>query len=269
MGAWIKDLLAKEAAKEALRFIAPLLVAIGLAALGSFSLTGLLGVTLWVTVPLFLLLTVVFGIAAVAIYRRMFSFRPSFPPLRPDFRVKSATIRYEYRAIDRMRYSRKWTLQARRDGLDRLTDKYSWTGTGSVQLSAPLNGQDVQHRDRRGVWQQYDILFGRQISKGDEIDVEVVWDLEDTLETAVDFFSTSIDKPTDKLEMIFRAYQGSRIEDVLLERCRTLELDQAYWTEARRPDDDRLVRWEIRKPTFGHHYRVSWNDPDRSGPNLD
>jgi len=263
VGKWFKDLLAKEGVKETLHLVVPIAFGLSAAAVGSFSFGEILELSLLVTVPLFVFVGLILSTAAAVAYRRFFTRRPHYPAVPQDFRVLKSTIRYEFRTPYRMVYARKWRLRALKDGHDRLTDKYSWTGFGEIRMSAPLDGQRVSTLDRQGVWNRYDVHFGRTLSKREEIEVEVVWELEDTLETSVDFFSKTIERPTDELEMVFRTYPGSPVQAVSLQQCRTLELDVPHWSDQRTIDEDRFVRWLVKRPKFGQLYRVSWIDKSR------
>ncbi len=139
------------------------------------------------------------GLITLYIYSRCSEYIPKFKKL--DFQYKVLRKEYSYEYIDKSRIKFKKIVQLKSliDNLDRFHDRYCWSGCNYVTPKCENREFQYAPTVRRGVYQEYDILFDRKLKKGDIIDIAISFELEDISGTADPHMSTTISAPTDNL----------------------------------------------------------------------
>jgi len=86
-----------------------------------------------------------------------------------------------------MTYRRTYTLKALKKGLGHFVDKYRWTGQGSPVPSSLIRDQQIRLTEIKNVWQFFEVWFPRNLQKGEALDVDIQWKLEDPDRKAIPF----------------------------------------------------------------------------------
>lgn len=147
------------------------------------------------------ILTIAILLIGIKIYIRNSRSIPVFPKAESDFLILDKEISIRFHSLEDIRYRKKFTLKALRKGLDRYTDKYKWSGDGEVRVRSGHDEHQLRLTHRSALWQWYDLCFDRMLNKGDTIDIEVIWQIEDKNKTAIPFISTTVEEPTESLKM--------------------------------------------------------------------
>jgi len=183
------------------------------------------------------------------------------PRPRSDFKLLEKEIAYKYLDEKHMEYTKRLRLKALRSGLDRYPDRYSWTGSGTVNLRTSIDNQDVKLTKRRNVWQLYDVYFGRPLNKGEEIEVKVIWNLYDEKSTALPFASSTVEEPLDLLKI--KIILPDKLKPQYASCVTTLSLGgvKTPISSFEKPFNEKgenEVEWIIKKPKLLHTYEISW-----------
>ena len=195
--------------------------------------------------------------------RRFSSTIPHYPRVRPKFLILEKEIIFEYRSKTKMTYRRRYKLQALRDDLSTFQDKYRWTGSGTATLSTAIPEHRVQDTERLNVWQFYEVNFGRALQRGEIIEIEVVWQLEDPEEKAVHFCSATVDEPTKLLTMTLRIPPELGVRTVQQEVAMSIGARHIIQSESANLNRMGELSWRINKPRLLHYYEIRWDFPDQ------
>lgn len=195
-------------------------------------------------------------LALLLLYERSSRYRAKMPAQDFDFRVLNKSVVYEYQNLTHMTYKKIYKLKALRRGLQVFPDRYSWTGTGPVTVRSVRRDQVFHETERINVWHYYEVRFGRTLSKGEEVDIEIVWDLEDAAHTAVPFLSADIVEPTDKLSLTVALPRSLGVQAVTAEASAGAK--RPYESTQLKLDGAGRAEWVIDDPQLFHHYELRW-----------
>lgn len=203
----------------------------------------------------------------VVLYRHISRHLPMFPRIDSDFRVIRKELSYKYLDRTHMVYSKKVKLKALRNGLDEYHDRYAWSGSGKVELRSMVSSQRLVTGDKKNVWQLYVLKFPWTLKKGETIETEVNWDLEDTRNAAVPFASATVEEPTDCLVLSVSLPAALGVAEVTCEVSSGIGAKKPFSSELRKLDRHGEMIWEIRKPKLLYHYEIKWMfDPGEPQP---
>ena len=194
----------------------------------------------------------------IILLRKFSRRRPYFPNLDVDFEVVKFEITYQYTDATHMIYRKRKRLRALRKGLSVYYDKYRWTGTGTVTMTS-LKGQPVHQTVKQGLWQLYEIAFQKSLGKGEEIETEITWQLEDIGRTAVPFISTTIEEPTDFLQFNLVLPPEFGVTHVTVEESSQMGSRKPFESLLIEPDGAGVFRWVEPRPRLLYHYQMKWD----------
>jgi hypothetical protein len=186
---------------------------------------------------------------------------PRFPKPTFDYDVLEKHLTYTFDEYRPVRYIKRCKLRARRSGLTAYVDKYSWTGKGPIVIKSDVPEHAFRERERRNVWQYYEIAFNRTLKKDEEIETELVWTLDDRERVAVPFFSSDIDEPTHRLVLRLELNGTHRVRQVIADSSITIGSCAPYETHTIVPDRHGVAEWVIKRPKLLHHYELHWVVP--------
>jgi hypothetical protein len=218
--------------------------------LSSFLVGGLAGLVLC---------GLVFG--SVKVYKAFQSpntLKPDFPVIDANFEILDLKILYDHKEIDRMVYTKRKKVRALKDNLDRYVDRYNWTGKGTVAPQSLRRSEKYVETDRKSTWQYYELRFERALKKGEELDVDVVWNLEDLEKVAVPFISATIEEPTNSLSLKVKFPDGSNVDHVIKEISPFIGAKMPF-SSVREDITEMEYEWIVRKPKLLFHYELRWD----------
>lgn len=111
---------------------------------------------------------------------------------------------------------------------------------------------------RKNVWQCYEIRLERTLTKGDEIDTEVIFHMEDRDRKAVPFFSGTIEEPTDYLKLDLRLPPDLGITKVIIEVSTGIGASKPTRSEVLNLNNHGEVSFEVKRPILFYHYEMKW-----------
>ncbi len=119
------------------------------------------------------------------------------------------TKKFESGFIDELNLSREIAICSDCNALDRINDKYIWTGKSEAKLPhGKANVRSIQKlEDKPGIWKYFEVVFDRRLQKGEKINLSYQWPTIKMCKTSSPFISTLTDVPTKKI--IFNINLGS------------------------------------------------------------
>lgn len=208
--------------------------------------------------PLILTALVLVSLSSVALYRRFSRFYPRFGRLDFDYSLVQKDIRYIRKEDGHIIYTKRCRLHALKDGLDTYRDKYHWTGTGASAPQSTIKGQTAYLTIRKNVWQFYEVRLQKTLNHGDELDVELRWDLEDADRKAVPFFSATIEEPTRCLTLHLSLPRSLGIKTVTYEVSSSIGASRPSRSSDEQLDNECEITKNIDGPLLFHHYELKW-----------
>jgi hypothetical protein len=199
------------------------------------------------------------ALIALLLYRRLNRFRPNFPRLDFDFQVLEKEISYEYLDKTHMVYKKRNRIKALKNGLDTYRVKYRWTGRGGIDIKSGIPEQQIVETVRKNVWQVYEIRLQRSLKKGDIIETEAIWDLEDQAGRAVPFFSATIEEPTDLLRFNLSLNPALSVREVTCETSSGIGAGKPFDSFIKPLDKHSEIKWEIHSPRLLYYYEMKWS----------
>jgi len=253
--------LAGVAVFEALKSLAWGLVSLVVGFIGVHNLIKYLPVLAPYKIPLLALAIVLSFIIGIFIYERMTRNLPRFDRVNSDVRILEKTISYDYRKSDKIIYRRQYRLKILRNGVDKFTDRYRWSGSGNVDPKSAKPEHTIHHLPEEHFFRFFEIRFNHPFKRKSIVEADVIWELADPLGISHPVISATIYEPTDKLIM-----------QVILPP--TGEIPKAAHTSA--PEIGAIINvetweaafsngnaeiWPIDKPRLLHYYEVRWRRP--------
>lgn len=178
-----------------------------------------------------------------------------------DFEILEKAVSYECHNRTAISYRRRYKLRALRDGLDTYKDKFHWTGAEVPSVKSNTRGHVVTLTVKRNIWQLFDIRFDRALTKGGEIETEVLWEVTDTAKRSVPFISIWVEEPTKVLTLRVAFPSDLGIYDVVRESSYSLGAKVPYSTVAAKTDDHGVHTWQVPEPKLLHSYALNWTWP--------
>jgi hypothetical protein len=207
-----------------------------------------------------------FGAAAMSLYLRYSKFRPNFERLEFDFEIVEHEIVYRYMSGDAIEYRKRKKLRALRNGLRQYHDKYHWTG--SPEQKDPISGvagHIVRLTRRDTVWQLYEVDLELPLRKGQTVQTEVIWFLNDKEHVSMPFISATIEEPTDGLKFELNFAPETGVQTIACSIQAAIGGKNVLAAETQEVSSTGHVAWKPDgRPKLLHHYQVSWVFPLRS-----
>ena len=184
--------------------------------------------------------------------------RPFFPKLDSDFHILEKEITFKYTSPTEIIYKRKYKLRALKKNLERFNDRYCWTGsTEPKKMTCSNKDQWIDRAKVRDVYRFFDVVLERAFQKGEEVNIEIIWELEDPNHDAGPFISATIFEPTDKLIMNVELADCLGVSTVIMEHSADTGTKKHYKTSTAQLSN-RKYTWPIKTPNLLHLYRIRW-----------
>lgn len=212
--------------------------------------------------PLTALLVSMSGLIFIVLYQRYYRYRPTFPALDFDFRIIEKEISYEYKDKTHITYRKRCLLKSLRDNLDVYYDKYHWTGLGRIDVKSAIKEHQYRETVNKNVWRFYEIRLQKSLKRGEEIETELIFDLEDIDNKAVPFLSATIEEPTDLLLMSISLPHSLGVREATCESSTGIGARRPFLSKTVPIDRNGQVKWSIKEPRLLHHYEVRWSFPE-------
>jgi len=194
----------------------------------------------------------------LVLYYKLHRYRPKFPAINFDYRLLEKELTYEYQDKTHMVYKKRNMLKALKNNLDGYHDKYRWTGKGTVETKSAIKEHLFRESQQKCIWQFYEINFQKFLKKGETIETELLWDLEDIEGRAVPFFSATIEEPTDCLKFNLSLNPELGVKEAICEVSFSIGAKKPLQTKTVLLDRNGYAEWIINNPKLLHHYEMRW-----------
>jgi hypothetical protein len=198
----------------------------------------------------------------LAVYRKI----RYYPPLKKqqlDFTQLKRELCFIYQNDRRtFVYHRSITLKPLRAGLSTYKNKFMWTGKTLPRIVCDTKRHQLNLLDRKGVWQYYEINFGRALNLTETETTVLTFTMIDPEHTFTPFISATIDEPTDELKMKLHIPPEFGVTEATCEFSYNMGANVPCETRLLNLDHDGWLEWPIEKPRMHHYYELRWKKPD-------
>jgi len=189
--------------------------------------------------------------------------RASEPFRSRQFQAKLLLREVVYQYVDKthMKHMKRFKVVALVSGLAHFTDRYCWTGMGTVKMAIVTPGQVLQG-PRKAVaqmWDFYDVHF-RPLKRGEVEEIAVEWDLHDESGLAQPLLASGIYEPTDLLILRVILPRDLAPQKVNLYMFRDfVETAPAEVHIGRYDHVTGEIEWPVKHPLLAAKYAVVWS----------
>ncbi len=179
---------------------------------------------------------------------------------KTQYKTLSKYIEYHRHHDDSLSVSRTINIESNVNGLDRIKDRYLWTGESDAAL--PKRGQNVSsiHSEESiGIWRYFSINFNQTLNKGNALRIGYKWNKIPNCKTSSPFVSTDTEYETKNIIFDIKLGKEYANRDVILEEFRSIESEVPILSSRCRLDEEGHYRWEINRPIRYRYYRVRWS----------
>ena len=177
---------------------------------------------------------------------------------KTEFEILEKEIVHEYTSLDKLIHRRRFRILALKDDLDCYYDKFFWSGD-DFTMRTDIPGHQVALSGKISLYDMYEYRFGKKLQKNEEIDLEVVWELNNSSQKAIPFFSTTIEEPTKVLIMILKIPPSSGIKKVVCYTSGTVGAKKPFESEELSRDSNGDYSWKIQNPKLLYSYEINWS----------
>lgn len=198
------------------------------------------------------------------VYRRRFSYIDfgGYPTkcMRKPYKILRKTIKYRRNPDDTLTLIRSVFIRAKQNGLDRVQDRFLWTGKTAAAYPRPKKGvARIQEEKHIGIWKYFSAVFDEPIREGDTKDVEYRWNKIRDCSSSSPFVSTDTEFPTK--ELVFDICLGKEYanREIIFEEYRSIESECPISSERDALDEEGRIKWTIERTRRFRYYRARWS----------
>ena len=210
---------------------------------------------------LMVLATVVCLLVGILAYRAMTRNLPRFDRVNADVRILKKTISYDYRSPTQIIYRRQYSLKILRNGVDKFTDRYRWSGKSEIEPKSVKPEHSIHHLAEEHFFRFFEIRFNHAYNRKATVEADVIWDLSDPEGISHPVISATIYEPTDELVMHVILPPKGEIPTATHTIAPEIgaKINAETW-EA--PFSNNNVEiWPLQKPRLLHYYELRWKKP--------
>ncbi len=183
-----------------------------------------------------------------------------------DFLLEKLEIRYEWKSPQEIIYSRRYRLRALKNDVDRFPDRFRWSANGRLEMKTTVAGHLIAQHSPNSLYDSFEICFNLPCRKGQVIETEVIWELDDLNCKSRPFISRSIYEPTEELVMQLQLPATWNIDKVSTWETPSAgakrNIDANY-----KPVNNGKCEWSPDKPLKDkYHYEIRWDWPETLRP---
>jgi hypothetical protein len=168
---------------------------------------------------------------------------------------------YEYIDMNHIIYQKQIKLKVLCKNIDRYYDKYNWTGDEKPKIISANKDHTIVPTTKRDSFQQFEVHFGRNYSKGEIIDLHLTFELEDSKNKANTAISSTIVEPTKYLKLKVKISKDHRDGAANAEIFPIIDSRIALEKCEKNFDNNGVIDWEISNPPMLLVYSIRWNMP--------
>ena len=179
---------------------------------------------------------------------------------KTQYRIISKTIKYKRNSNDdSLTVTRAVEVKSNVNGLDRIKDRFLWTGNSEANL--PKRGKNVvsiHPEDSIGIWKYFSVNFNQVISKGDMLSVSYTWKNLKDCRSSSPFVSTDTEYETKNILMEIDLGTEYHNREIIIEEYRSIESECPIHSARVQLDDEGRYKWAINKPKRYRYFRARW-----------
>lgn len=179
---------------------------------------------------------------------------------KTQYKILSKTVKYQrHPEDDSLSVSRSVDVKSNVNGLDRIKDRYLWTGDSDANL--PKRGKNVlsiHPEESIGIWKYYSVNFNQVISKGNNLRVAYKWPKIKNCTSSSPFVSTDTEYDTKKILIDVNLGKEYANKELMLEEYRSIESECPISSTRAQFDEEGRYQWVISRPKRYRYFRVRW-----------
>lgn len=224
---------------------------------------------IWLSVILGVVILIQAGCVIGSVIWKRVSYKSYYYPKQRvpyKYSVESLTVNYTLnertensQTVYDLDLSRDVTVRANVSELDRISDKYLWTGASEAKLPVKVNKvRSIQKlEDKPGVWKYFEVIFTNKIECNDVIDVSYKWPTIKDCKTASPFISTLSDVPTKKITFKINLGHDYAGKPIHLEERRSIDGDNMLSHKDYQLDSNGCIEISVSPKRF-RYFIVFW-----------
>lgn len=182
------------------------------------------------------------------------------PYQKTQYKTLSKTITYQRHNDNSLSISRTIEIESNVNGLDRIKDRYLWTGKTDSGLPKKVkNVSSIHAEESIGIWKYFSVNFNQTINKGNKICVGYKWKNIPNCISSSPFVSTDTEYETKHILFEVKLGQEYANKEIILEEFRSIESEVPISSICTRLDEEGGYKWELNHPTRHRYFRVRWN----------
>lgn len=211
--------------------------------------------------PLSIIIGLVFTIYFLQYYRNRSMFLPQFPKFNFNFIWHEYEITHKYINITHIVHTRRYKIEALKDGLTTFNERFFWTGGDeNYSIKCLSKGHTLSFLQKENLFNHYAVSFGRTLRKGDIEEVIIEWQLHDPEKKAQPFISTPIKEPTLKLKLVVIFPELMNVQEIAKEISFPHGRKIPIYFKSEIVENG-IFKWESSKkskPKLFYHYEIRW-----------
>lgn len=225
-----------------------------------FLVSGIAAARAWNGIASVYLAVALGSIVSIALFALLMALRQSrvvVPAAAADYKFTRMKLAINYTDPTKVSYRRRYCVEALRNGLDRIGDSYAWTGDKILQVGCTAG--DCEYRDggRSGLFTLFELIFPTSLRKGESIEIEVTWVLDNTSNSAIPFISRTVTHPTDLLAFEVQIPVVSNQGDAYLRTSPHIQTQMSSESVSYKFDEG-YVAFGVQRPRLFSHYELRW-----------
>jgi len=211
----------------------------------------------YVVAALGLALSVIAIIGGIILY--VVGIKRRYRAANPALKLLSAATTLKVLPENRYRHFRVITFKARHDGVQHFNHRFSWSGTGNIDLRVgdpAMSGAITDHD--KSVRKQLRITFDRPLKKGEEKTIEYTFEMTDTAGTARPFLSSTITEDVGRVSlrvMIETAQSKTFQRSIYMGSSSDIPM---FEDKVASSPAECAIEWSISRPRIGFVYCINW-----------
>lgn len=208
-----------------------------------------------------LIFAVIFLLSAalIFIYLRFNKYIPHIPKIKSKLHFLSRELYYKYHSREKMILTEKITVKATAEFRTHIF-KFHWGGS-NYAIKSNKYDHTLTLLPRKGPYERIELDFNRSISIGEEVDIELIYELEDEQRIAPTLLNQKLAAPCKKLSFSIEIPPKLGIVQVRKQRYYIDSDDNVDNMGVSSLDSDGRMTWVIPDPKLLYTYEIYWLFP--------
>lgn len=207
-------------------------------------------------IPITIVLTLIIILIILEIYDRNFKHRPTTPDVKGNYDVLKKEVTFTY-GRECSKYEMNLLVKSNIKGLNRISGKYTWSGSGQAEISCANKHCKIIPLTRKDSFIEYEVELRKNYRKGVKVECAVIGKMPDPQHTFIPFFSSQITQETKHLIINICIPPEYGVREIICEEIAIVRNSNEK-SEVILLNEDGKYNWVIPRPKLFYKYSVRW-----------